>query len=125
MYKSGVIERISNTDKNGEIMRGIGKNGQQWERLNILLNGEWLSGFKDEVSATWHQGLQVTVRYSETVRDGKVYKNYRTLSGQALDIYRLEMRLDEIERRLAKASSAPKDLPPFDAPFPTDDDIPF
>lgn len=125
MYKSGIIERIANTDQNGNIVRGVAKNGKPWERLNIHLNGEWLSGFKDEVSETWKQGQQVTVKYVETVKDGKVYKNYRTLSGQALDIYRLEKRLDEIERRLAKASSTPNELPPFDAPFPTDDDIPF
>lgn len=63
------IEAISRKEK-------VSKAGKPYNSVGIMVNGEWLSGFGDEINATWRKGDLVNVK----VTPNGEFKNFVAVS---------------------------------------------
>lgn len=108
------------------------KNGKKFVSLGIKYRGKWYSGFEDDLTKDWDQGMMVDVDlWEEKGNDDKMYGKFVAIKPRH---YKAEMHNDEVRKKQSQpedqASEELEDLPDEQsdqakAPGDPADDLPF
>lgn len=83
------------------------KNGKKFISMGIKYRGKWYSGFEDEISKNWDQGMQVEVDlWDEPGSDGKMYGKFVAIKPQH---YKAEMHNDAVRKQQEETQSSAGD----------------
>lgn len=91
------ISRIAffNKDKDGNELKN--KQGKPYTRVLIdTVDGRTMSGFKNQTTANWEEGMEVEVEVQEREYNGKTYYNFNTPKQAPVDLSEVNNKLDRI-----------------------------
>jgi hypothetical protein len=97
------IARIAYLTKNKEGEPLVNKQGKPFTKILLdTTDGRTMSGFKNQSSANWEEGMEVDVEVSEREYNGKTYLNFATQPVGAVDLSEVNQKLDKILTLLQK-----------------------
>ena len=91
------LARVSHFTKDKENNPLMSKNGKPYTRCLIdTTDGRTLSGFGNQTTSNWNEGMEVSIEISTVEKNGNTYYNFQTPKAGAVDLSEVNTKLDQI-----------------------------
>ncbi len=106
------LARVSHFTKDKEGNPLVSKKGKPYTRCLIdTTDGRTLSGFGNNTTSNWNEGMEVEIDVSTVEKNGNTYYNFNTPKAGAIDLSEVHSKLDQI-LTILNANSGSLDIPP-------------